>query len=224
MIAQRVPSSQSYIAIQSGAQAVVGLTQYIEPLAVWKVTDPRIETVIVSGDSVGAATFSVISLVVPDPPQRIVRILSSQADKQREFVKERLPQEISPTFVSAWEFLATDYTDPGRGAAFLMREVVRKTLDHYAPEQAIKSCGWFTPDEDSKSGITRAHRIRHIVERFFSERPYMKDTLKALEDSYGNLSEAHKLGPLEKAKVESYIYQATKTLYDLLLAIGESAV
>lgn len=216
VVAHTAGSGQSASAIQSGAQALIGLTQYLAPLATAKSIDPIIETAIVSGDSMGAVTLSVVNLAVPEPPERVLRILGGEISKQKEFVTDKLPKDISPTFTAAWENLASDFSDPARGAAFLMREVVRHTLDYYAPESAIKSCGWFKPDPDSKSGITRRHRIRYIVERYFSEKPYMNDTLQALEDSYGDLSEAHARGPLEKRKVESYMYQATKILYEFL--------
>lgn len=44
------------------------------------------------------------------------------------------------------------------------RELVRHVLSELAPDAEIKACAWYQPDETSKSGITRAHAIRYVIQ------------------------------------------------------------
>lgn len=52
--------------------------------------------------------------------------------------------------------------------AFAMRELIGRTLSRLAPDTEICDCSWFEPDTTSKTGITRAHRIRYAIHKGFT--------------------------------------------------------
>lgn len=48
-------------------------------------------------------------------------------------------------------------------ASHALRELLRELLAHFAPDDDIKNAHWFSPDEQSDSGITRRHRTMFAV-------------------------------------------------------------
>lgn len=52
--------------------------------------------------------------------------------------------------------------------AFAMRELIGRVLSRMAPDTEIDKCSWFQPDSSSKTGITRAHRIRYAIHKGFA--------------------------------------------------------
>lgn len=43
------------------------------------------------------------------------------------------------------------------------RELVRHVLCHLAPDDEIKLCSWYTPEQNSSTGVTRAHRVSFFI-------------------------------------------------------------
>ncbi|MGV6479148.1 hypothetical protein ACT2VT_003228 [Pantoea agglomerans] len=48
--------------------------------------------------------------------------------------------------------------------AYALRELTRHLLHRLAPNEEIKKCQWFKPDETSSNGITRKHRIKFAIQ------------------------------------------------------------
>ncbi len=107
----------------------------------------------------------------------------------------------------AWESLETNYSDPARGAAFQMREVVSQILDFLSGNQ---------------DGLTRRHKLEYIAanrakDNFSKE--LIESSIKAFLDNYNALNEAHKRESLDKDEVESLLFQADDLLNLILGAV-----
>lgn len=48
-------------------------------------------------------------------------------------------------------------------AANGLRELFREMLETLAPDECIKDCYWFVPDQSSNNGVTRRHRILYSI-------------------------------------------------------------
>ncbi|MBN8508801.1 MAG: hypothetical protein J0L57_09350 [Burkholderiales bacterium] len=65
----------------------------------------------------------------------------------------------------AWSSLASMEPDALRQAAHSGRELIDQTLKLGAPDAIVKSQPWFQPEKNSKTGVTRKHRLRVLVEQ-----------------------------------------------------------
>lgn len=79
-------------------------------------------------------------------------------------------QEIDPHLVTmrdgAWSAVTSSEPDALRQAAHSGRELIDQVLKQGAPDDGVKQQHWYTPDSSSKSGITRRHRLRYLMQRF----------------------------------------------------------
>jgi hypothetical protein len=60
------------------------------------------------------------------------------------------------------------FTNAGNG----LRELIRELFIKIAPDQELKRCSWFVPNKESKTGVTRAHRIRFAIFSYLSEKDF----------------------------------------------------
>lgn len=76
--------------------------------------------------------------------------------------------ELAPTLVHTRDQAWAALDQPGEAAvaqaASSMCELIDQTLHAGAPDSEIRSAAWFQPDKSARSGITRRHRARFIME------------------------------------------------------------
>lgn len=76
---------------------------------------------------------------------------------------------ISPHLVEvragAWSAVASSEPDALRQAAHSARELIDQTLKLSAPDEQVKAEPWYQSDATSRSGVTRRHRLRFLMER-----------------------------------------------------------
>lgn len=74
---------------------------------------------------------------------------------------------ISDTLVElragAWSAVLSRQPDSLRQAAHSGRELIDQTLKLGAPDDAVRAAKGFVPDKKGNSGITRRHRLRHLM-------------------------------------------------------------
>lgn len=84
---------------------------------------------------------------------------------------ERL-QLIDPHLViirdGAWSAVTSNEPDALRQAAHSARELIEQVLKQAAPDDQVKQQSWYAADATSRSGITRKHRLRYVMQRFRS--------------------------------------------------------
>ena len=64
----------------------------------------------------------------------------------------------------AWEAVHSARPDAVRQAAHSGRELIDQTLKALAPDKLVRDQPWFNPNKTSRSGITRRHRIRLVIQ------------------------------------------------------------
>jgi hypothetical protein len=64
----------------------------------------------------------------------------------------------------AWSAIASGRPDALRQAAHSGRELIDQVLKAGAPDQIVKGQAWYHPAKDSRSGVTRRHRLRYLME------------------------------------------------------------
>lgn len=86
-----------------------------------------------------------------------------------DLLDEKL-QAIDPHLVTirdgAWSAVTSSEPDALRQAAHSGRELIDQVLKQAAPDQKVMPQGWYTADSSSKSGVTRKHRLRYIMQTF----------------------------------------------------------
>ena len=65
----------------------------------------------------------------------------------------------------AWSAVNSSEPDALRQAAHSARELIDQTLKVGAPDEQIKNKDWYLADSSSRTGVTRRHRLRFLVER-----------------------------------------------------------
>lgn len=66
----------------------------------------------------------------------------------------------------AWSAVTSNESDALRQAAHSGRELIDQVLKHAAPDQTVTQQSWYLSDSSSKSGVTRKHRLRYIVQTY----------------------------------------------------------
>lgn len=119
--------------------------------------------------------------------------------------------------------LASGQPDSIRQAAHSARELIRQVLDALAPLDEIKANPNYQPSKDTKSGVTRKMRIRHVMKvrhvSLSSSDTDIVDTLCQLVDQlYDKLSaEAHQDVREKRKDVSDLILSTEAALRRLLL-------
>lgn len=103
-------------------------------------------------------------------PESWVEITESGRDALGRGALDKLDEallNISPHLVElrdgAWAALISSRPDSLRQAAHSARELIDQTLKEGAPDEVIKSAPDFAPDNTSRSGVTRRHRLKYLV-------------------------------------------------------------
>jgi hypothetical protein len=160
--------------------------------------------------------------ISPKIKQNILELTSEYREKERQKIVSFL-KVVSPHLVDIYqnanENLDMVSVEPERSAAGLMREVVDQVLDILAKDEEIKSQAWFVPDKSSRSGVTRAHRLRYIAE----SKTLDNKTEELIKENAGlfiitvkNLNKSfHKRKKLDAEESKSFFYQA-ETLLKIL--------
>lgn len=157
------------------------------------------------------------------PPQSYVDL--NQALTQRnlqEQVADKLGMidgSLKTEYLNAWSGLHTTQHDSTRAPMFLIREVIRRLYEHFAPDQKVKE---MFPEIVEDKDLHRSHRVKYIASIID---PWRKQTFlneeKAFNDIYGELSKAHKDGVLNEVETKSILYHADgliKLILDSLLS------
>lgn len=160
-----------------------------------------------SGISFSAVANSPYKSNPPQPYFELKRVLDQRS--QQEKVAERLgwiDQSLKDEYLNAWQSLHRTQKDKERGSMFLIREVIRRLFEHYAPNEKVIEM--FNAVK-SKEDIHRSHRINYVASVI---NPWRKQAFlsqeKAFNDIYNELSKAHKDGELNPDETRSILYQA----------------
>lgn len=216
--AHPIPTSPSANAsIVSGSNLIHDFRGYVEGLKPEEFAGPVLGSIVASGDTMGSVGLTLMHIAPPPEPARkeleikFIEIKEAPGRKERRKEVKAYLQKISSHLVQmydgAWESLETNYSDPARGAAFQMREVVSQVLDFLSGNQ---------------NGLTRRDKLEHIAAnraKDNSQKELIKSSIKAFLDNYEALNEAHKRKPLDKGEVESLLFQADDLLNLILGAV-----
>jgi len=218
--------------LASGSAFVHEFRGYVENIKPEEFTGSVLGSVVASGDSMGSVGMTLFYVAPPPEPMRkeievkFIEIKNAPKRKERRKEIKAYLKKIAPHLVDAydavWENLNTNFSDPARGAAFLMREVVSQILDFLAPKEAIKELPSFIPDSSAKDGVTRRHRLEYIANLKAKDnfnKKLIEKSEKSFLDTYKALCEAHKRGSLNKSEIESFLLQADDLLILILSAI-----
>jgi hypothetical protein len=127
---------------------------------------------------------------------------------------------IADEYLSAWEALALQMTDPVRGPAFIMRETITHLLHHLAPDDEVTSQTWWKPRSPEKTDPTRSDRIKYIhhycILPDYREAPLTALQLGELERLYCKLNYAHSHAALDVQRIKDLLYD-TQILLQVLL-------
>lgn len=216
----------------SGSALIHDFRSYVEGLEPGEFTGPVLGSIVASGDSMGSVGMTLFRIAPPPEPIRkeleVKFVEINNAPKRKERQKEvrsylkRIAPHLTNMYDGAWENLESNFNDPARGAAFLMREVVSQVLDSLAPKKLIKAQRGFITDSTAKDGVTRRHRLEYIgnnLAKDATKKKLIESSTEAFLDNYRALCEAHERATLDKSKVESFLFQANDLLRLILSAI-----
>lgn len=162
---------------------------------------------VMSGVSFSAMVYSPYQT---NPPQSYVDLNRSLTQRnQQKQVADKLgfiDQSIKVEYQNAWSGLHVTQEDKTRAPMFLIREVIRRLFEHYAPDQKVREM--FLEIKDDKD-IHRSHRVKYVTSIID---PWRKQTFldeeRAFTNIYGELSKAHKDGILNQDETKSILYHA----------------
>ena len=232
---QSRPNPSSALAnasILSGTQVIHDFRNYVDSLRPEQFTGPVLGSVMASGDSMGSIAMTLLHVAPPsEPVQKDLEIkfieikYAPERKVRREEVRtylKKISSHLADAYEGAWENLETTFSDPSRGAALMMREVISQTIDLLAPDKLVKEQPGFVPDAGAKDGVTRRHKLEYIgnkLARDSAQQRLIEGSMKSFLDTYAALCEAHKRTPLDRAKTESFLLQADDLLILILRAI-----
>ncbi len=174
--------------------------------------DQSIDTAGTASEVMSGVSFSamVYSPYQSNPPQSYIDLNRSLTQRnQQEQVAEKLGM-IDPSlkieYQNAWLGLHTTQQDKTRAPMFLIREVIRRLFEHYAPDQKVRE---MFPEIKDQKDLHRSHRVKYIASIID---PWRKQTFLDEESSfngiYSELSKAHKDGVINQDETKSVLYQA----------------
>lgn len=226
------PSPWANASLASGASFVHGFRNYVDGLKPEEFTGAVLGTIMASGDSMGSAGLTLLHIAPPSESTRqkleIKFSAINNAPKRKERRKDvclnlkKISAHLADSYDAAWENLETNFSDPLRGAAFLMREVVSQVLDLLAPDKLIRVQDGFVVDLAARDGVTRRHKLEYIgnnLAKDATKKKLIEDSSKSFLYTYGALCDAHKRTPLDKSKTESFLFQADDLLILILGAV-----
>jgi len=117
-----------------------------------------------------AAFITAIPSAAPVGVDSLKQMLSTH-NAELVSLEERLRSRLatySEHLVTILRGALESYRDSSNPARFvntgnLLRELLREFLEILAPDEEVRKAPWFKPDETSKNGVTRRHRIDYAV-------------------------------------------------------------
>ncbi len=114
-----------------------------------------------------------------------------------------------------------------------IRELVRDVFDHLAPNEEIKKCSWFVPDDTSTTGVTRGHRVSFVIHGGIAPDYAENELLIDVEAERSRLTKVvnvlskfthvtRKTFNTPPADVEKYVENACQALYRVLEAANDA--
>lgn len=180
------------------------------------ISDSRIDELL---DIVGTAStamsgvsFSAISFspYQNNPPQAYVELnMVSTQRNQQPAIADRLgliDPSLKSEYENAWSNLYSSIFDKTRSPMFLIREVVRRLYDRYAPDNKVMK---MFPEIKTKKNIHKQHKVEYIANLISPwKRQAFLNEEKAFIDIYSDLSKGHKAGKLNVEETKGILYQA----------------
>ncbi len=106
----------------------------------------------------------------PNQPENYIRISEKGRKALNDGLLDSLDRaliDLNPEFVelrdAAWSALNQQSPEAARQAAHSARELIDQLLRAAAPDEAIRDQPGYKPDDSSKTGITRRHRIQFVL-------------------------------------------------------------
>ena len=113
-----------------------------------------------AGTAISGATLSYPPDKLPQAYYQLDKVVSQRTNQDDISQKLRLiDPSLADEYDNAWLGLHSTPTDENRSPMFLMREVVNRLYEHYAPDDKVMA--QFNLGKDEK--ITRKHRIDYIA-------------------------------------------------------------
>jgi len=140
---------------------------------------------------------------------------------QQEEVSQRLgiiDSSLKDEYDNAWKNLRTSVKDITRSSMFLMREVFRRILEHFSPDEEVRKFNNLQP----KDTIKARHRRYYIINKLESwdKNAFINQT-SLLKKTYRLLSkEAHKPKQLDVERTKGYLYSTSALIKFLLDHLG----
>jgi len=185
--------------------------------------DPSITTSGTASESMSGISFSAVTYSVNStPPQSYIDLDKVLIQRNQQTLITQKLETIDPSlkyeYENAWAGLYMTVNDKTRSPMFLIREVIRRLYDHYAPDDKIME---LFPNILKKEDVHRADKVNYIASIID---PWKKQTFlieeKAFNSIYGDLSKSHKDGQLNIDETKGILYQANgliKLLLDSLI-------
>ena len=115
-----------------------------------------------------------------------------------EEIKKYLEDGSEKDFLDACLRNLADVENPLRlsNFSYSLRELIREVLSHRAPDENIKKCVWFVPEENAKNGVTRLQRVKYAIQGGLPDKlldevmtALVVDTSKKVRNQVDRLSE-----------------------------------
>jgi hypothetical protein len=107
-------------------------------------------------------------------------------------LKKRLTQQPAhlQTILNGAEASFADASNPLRfsNTATGLRELLRELFASISPDATIKTCGWFTPDPSSGTGVTRRHRTLFAVYSYLDPQHFPTDFVSEIDTLASQIS------------------------------------
>lgn len=162
--------------------------------------------------SLSGVSFSAISSspFQNNPPQAYIELnrILTQRNQQPTIASKlgSINQSLRNEYENAWAGLYSSVDDKTRSPMFLMREVVRRLYDNYAPDDQVMK---LFPELQTKKDVKRQHKVKYIANKID---PWKRQAFlvqeKAFIDIYNELSKAHKDGKLDIEETRGILLQA----------------
>lgn len=91
--------------------------------------------------------------------------LSRKTLDQLDEVLDAIAPNLVELRAGAHAALYSSHPDAHRQAAHSARELLDQVLKEGAKDVAVHACPWFVADPNSRTGVTRRHRLRYLMEK-----------------------------------------------------------
>jgi hypothetical protein len=116
--------------------------------------------------------------------------------------------------------------------AYALRELLRHVFHRLAPDADVRQCDWFKPDPKAKTGITRSHRVKYMIQGGLSDfyvtkilQVDVQATLSELAQAFEVLNSFTHIGPatfsIPRKKVEALATQCLNASTAIVRSVAE---